>query len=79
MSDGKVFVRTCRKCGQMHQTADQSGKSPCDVCAAPSKAPTEAPPPVITQPELPSDDATTSVDHVLAPVVTDLDEDHTTD
>lgn len=34
MGDGKVFVRECPSCHKLCQTADQTGKSPCDECAA---------------------------------------------
>lgn len=41
-ASGKIFARTCPGCGTMHQTADQSGKTPCDSCADKMKAEEEA-------------------------------------
>jgi hypothetical protein len=45
MGDGKIFVRTCPECSQLHNTADQSGKSTCDACASGKTSGKKKPPP----------------------------------
>ena len=63
MSDGKVFVRPCSGCGQLHQTADSSGKERCATCATPAVPTPKVEPVVETLPAIPPPPPTaTSVD-----------------